>query len=505
MVPNVASRARFGGPDPVGRRPLIFFLMGWTLVAAGLLAATLVSDAQTRSLAGESPLITVAETFSQLPLSFEPNLGQTDDRVEFLSRGQGYTLFLTPTGAVLSLKVPTATASDGAEDAVGSAATTALGMHLLGSNPEPRVRGMEELPGKVNYFIGNDPAKWRTNVPVYARVDYQEVYPGVDLVYYGNQGLLEYDFIVAPGADPSAILLGFEGADNLVVDGRGDLIVRLAGGEIMLRKPLVYQDVGGTRHEVPGGYWLEGEGQVSFQIGPYDATSPLVIDPVIIYFIELGGSGLDTSSDIAVDASGNTYVMGTTTSPDFPTANPLQGANAGSRDAFLTKVDPGGSIVYSTYLGGSDSDQGRGMALDSAGDLYLVGATDSPDFPTVNPSQPSCRPSSDGSCDDAFVAKLNASGSALIYSTYLGGGDNDSARDVALAASGNVYITGTTRSKDFPTTAGAFNRSCGTDGLCNEGDRDPSNPRPVTDTFVTGLSADGSEVLYSTYLGGARS
>ncbi len=244
--------------------------------------ATAQADAATKARLNEA--------YGQLPLSFEANLGQTDPQVDFISRGSGYTLFLTPREAVLALRAASASpmTADGRKDHESAAAV--LRMKFVGSEAKPRVAAQEELPGKVNYLIGNDPRQWRTGISTYAKVAYQNLYPGVDLVYYGNQRQLEYDFVVHPGTDPDIIALSFEGADQLKVDAQGELVLHTRGGEIRQRKPLIYQEVDGVRHEVAGSYKLKDRNTVGFQLADYDASRPLVIDPVLVYSTFLGGS-----------------------------------------------------------------------------------------------------------------------------------------------------------------------------------------------------------------------
>jgi hypothetical protein len=446
-------------------------------------------------------------SYGNLPLSFEANQGQTAGPVKFLARGRGYALFLTGDEAVLSLRGPGVAQGGaaatggvgpssagpgpnavrpynrrhplGAETRIHGAArqhslfgpgalpspllpvtldadsladirvetppepsATALCMRLVGANAHVAATGMDELPGKSNYFIGNNPKKWRTNVPTYAKVKYAGVYPGVDLVYYGNRGgQLEYDFVVAPG---------------------GDLIVNTDGGEVRFHKPVVYQPAISTgprtsdlglRTALDGQYVLQADNQVGFKVAAYDHSKPLVIDPVLSYSTYLGGSTFEHGNGIAVDSSGNVYVTGYTESSNFPTANPFQATLKGYANAFIAKFNPTGSaLVYSTYFGGSSSsgDSGAGIAVDSSGNAYVTGVTQSTNFTTVNPLQATNK-AAKASGQTAFVAKLNAAGSALVYSTYLGGSTEDNALGIAVDSSGNAYVVGWTLSPDFPT------------------------------------------------------
>ncbi len=324
----------------------------------------------------------VQEAYGKLPLSFEANHGQTDPRVKFLAGGSGYRLFLTPTEAVLALRKPTVDKTNegslGAHTAVKVKPTkpqqAVVRMKLVGANPGPQLAGQDELPGKSNYFIGNDPQQWRTNVSHYGKVKYEGVYPGVDLLYYGTGGQLEYDFVVAAGADPRVIKLSFAGADEMRIDACGDLVMDVGGGEIRQHKPVVYQEVEGVKQEVAGRYVMRGKRQVGIEVGGYDASRELVIDPVLVYSTYLGsGVGLG----IAVDSANNAYVTGYTDSLNFPvTPGAFQTANAGGYDAFVTKLNGSGTaLLYSTYLGGSSGEQSLGIAVDSAGNAYVTGGT----------------------------------------------------------------------------------------------------------------------------------
>jgi hypothetical protein len=443
------------------------------------------------------------QNFGRIPLSFEANQGQTDPQVQYLARGPGYTLFLTATEAVLALN-RAGPAADSSRSPVlpsdkNASANSALAppveaeargewtvvrMQLLGSNPAAQAKGADRLPGIANYFLGNDASKWRMGIPTYMRVQYQEVYPGISLVYYGSQRQLEYDFQVGPGADPSQIRLRLAGAERLSVDDHGDLVVQADGQVLVQHKPVVYQEVAGERRSVAAAFELQGD-QVSFALGGYDRSQALIIDPVLSYSTYLGGSGADGACGIAVDAAGNAYITGLAFSPDFPTANALKPRDGPNGNAFVAKLSADGSaLVYSTYLGGSRTDIGFGIAVDSAGDVYLTGKTHSADFPTVNSLQPAIH-----SSGNAFVAKLSADGSALVYSTFLGGSTpEDRGVGIAVDAAGNAYVTGFTFSPDFPTANALQPTFSGQYGTAN--------------AFVAKLTADGSALIYSTFLSG---
>jgi uncharacterized repeat protein (TIGR01451 family) len=483
-----------------------FVIGGSVLVLLGAWRNLCVVPSASRSSAAIVARPRAVENYGKLPLAFELNRGQTDAQVRFLARGEGYTLFLTPQQAVLSLHKPKSGAHNmtapehrdplllasrlslfrdplqrKTEASVAPAAEPAGGavvdMRLVGANTNPKVSGEEQLAGKSNYFIGNDPKKWRTNIPSYAKVRAENVYRGVDLVYYGNQGQLEYDFVVHPGADPSAIKLGLSTSPSAGQAGKSK--------ESSIAKV---------------------EDEVTFTIREYDKTKPLVVDPVLSYSTYLGGGtpvgpyATTSANAIAVDGNGSAYVTGSTATSDFPTTPyAFQGTNhsTSGSNAFVAKFSLDGStLLYSTYLGGSGGETAYGVAVDSAGDAYVTGTTRSTDFPTVSPFQATGHWNTFFCCSNtSFVTKLNATGTGLVYSTYLGSGTGggevgDVARGIVVDGSGNAYVTGYTDSADFPT-ANAIQPT------------NHSRSDPATNGFVTEFNASGSTLVYSTYLGGS--
>lgn len=447
------------------------------LIVAGSLVA---AGGSLRSVsAGRA--VTRAAAASALPLRFERNVGQTDRRVEFLSRGAGYTFLMTRKGAVLKLSSRAKRSRRVAREAV-------VGLNFAGANRHPGVEGLGLLPGVSNYLRGRDRSEWVTGVPNYSKVVYSGVYDGVDLTYHASRaGELEFDLTLAPGADPDQIRLAYSGA-TLTVDRSGALVLRAGGGELRQNPPVIYQRIDGVRRAVRGRYVLHGAHQVGFALEGYDRNAPVVIDPVIAYSTYLGGSGDDNAIWSDIDGAGNFYVTGATSSPDYPTTGRAfqKGFQGGDSDAFVTKVNPSGSgLVYSTYLGGESSDFAIGLDVDRSGRVVVTGGTASAGFPTTRGA---LQRQFAGGDLDTFVSKLDSTGSRLVFSTFLGAEATDLGFISFFDASGNVYVEGETGSTAFPTTRRAFQRSYG------GGD---------ADGFVTKLTPDGSTLVYSTYIGGS--
>jgi hypothetical protein len=415
---------------------------------------------------------------TSLPLVFELNQGQSDSRVKVLARTGGVVLFLTSDGYALEL-------CEG--DGSGAGVTCdVLRMRLLAANPAPRIAGLERLPGVSNYLISSDRAAWRTGVPHFARVRYEEVYPGIDLLFYSNEGQLEYDFIVAPGVDHAAIRFAYTGADSITIDGAGNLVVATATGDLRQHAPIVYQETDAGRTEIAGAFTVTDEGQVGFDIGPYAPGLPLVIDPVLEFSTFLGGVAYDSGRGIAIDAAGNIYVAGKAESADFPTANALYGALGGDGsdgDAFVSKLSPNGrTLLFSTFIGGSRYDEAQGIGIDRDANIYVTGDTGSSDFPTDNAIQPEKA----GPGRDCFVVRLDPEGQAIQYSTFFGGGRYEYTKDIAVRPNGETYVLGETLSTDFPTWSPFYGTNAG-----------------EKDLFVFKLPPSGLYAYWSSYLGGS--
>ncbi len=480
--------------------------------------------------------LSIAHQYAKLPLAFEPNLGQFNEEAKFVARGDGYALFLTGGESVLALKkasisktawdngvgttnlfVNSASKSRIPPSSGETQTAAVLRMKLVGGNATSRLSPAGELLGKSNYLRGNRPTDWHTNIPNYRKVIQHEAYPGIDIVYYGTQRRLEYDFVVAPGGDPRVIRFAIQGADKLHTSAQGDLVMSVGGGEVRFHKPVAYQEVGSVKEAVATNYVLDRRRNVEFNVGKYDTSRPLIIDPILSYSTYLGGSNIDGANAIAVAPDNTAFIAGGTFSLDFPTVHPLQPNHGGpddfSKDAFVSKLSGDGStLLYSTYLGGKGDDVANGIAVDAFGEAYVTGTTRSPDFPvTIGAFNTLC--GGDGKCgaslnpqglivSNAFVSKLNAAGSALVYSGYLGEYENVKGQAIAVDKDQIAYVTGqvgpnliptvvitppATPPPPFPITPGACQAGFG----------------GATDAFVTKISATGSTIQFSCYLGGS--
>ncbi|HLK58356.1 MAG TPA: SBBP repeat-containing protein [Chthonomonadaceae bacterium] len=423
----------------------------------------------------------------RLPLCFEPNVGQTAPSVRFLAHGQRYTLFLTDNAAILALSPPS-----------GGGASS-FSMQFVGAHPAPPIAPEQRLAGRVNYLRGRKPQGWHTEVPTYEKVRYQGVYPGVDLLFYGRAGQPEYDFVIHPGASPADLRLRFTGMRRRYLDPSGALCLDLPGGAVRWHPPVAYQEHRGRRTAVACRYVLLGNQEVRFQVGGYDPSRPLIVDPLLIYASYLGGNGATCGYGIATDGNGNLYVTGETTATDFPTVSPLQTANQGGKECFVaclsTQRSGADSLVYATYLGGSGDETGYAIALSGKDDIFVTGKTNSPDFPTTsNAVQPTIggAPEQDTGLypDNAFLVHLSAHGATLAYATYLGGSESSTGYALAVDKSGIACITGETAASDFPVSPGAFQTTFG------------SGAHKAFITRIDTRLSGQQSLVYSTFLGG---
>ncbi|MGA9751411.1 MAG: PKD domain-containing protein [Acidobacteriota bacterium] len=523
----------------------------WKSWRVTLLMAGLLFGPGAGALAGQDakPPVSPAlrTTYGRLPLAFEPNVGQADPAARFIARTPGGLVFLTRGNVVLATETGATRPGEGILPGPAAAPKVhVVRIALAGSSPDAAMTGSDLLPGRSAYLLGNDPSRWHTDVPSYAKVRWREAYPGIDVLFYGRDRRLEFDFVLKPGADPARIALVPAGAGSLTLSPEGDLTIGAGSGVLLLKRPQCYQVLDGRRVPVKGQFRLE-RGRVGLRLGPYDRSRPLVVDPVLVYSTYLGGSGDDTAYAVTVNAAGEAYVAGETLSTDFPLFSPGQSSNLGGNDAFVSHFNASGNaLLYSTYIGGGGTDNASGLAVDAAGAMYVTGWTGSVNFPTtagvfqpvliggydafvakIDPSghtldygtyiggtlnDEATAIALDGAGDavitgvtysanwpthlplqaalsgpnDAFVAKLNPAGTALIYSTYLGGSASDTAMSLALDGSGAAYVTGFTSSSDFPTV-GAFQPATG----------------GSSDAFVTKIAPSGTSLVYSTFLGGS--
>src|SRR6266851_3687929 len=460
---------------------------GVPVVFVAILFGGLYSHRSSRAGTERAAKIAPAQPFGSMPLSFESNVGQLNTVAKFVARQPAADGFLTEDGLAFSLR--DLSADSARPFPIETPRPGVARLRWIGAKAAS-IDGLARLPGQANYLLGRDASKWRTGISTYARVKYSNLYPGIDLVYYGNQQKLEYDLVVAPGADAEVIRLALEGVSRIAIGEGGELVLDVGDRKVTQDPPRIYQEVNGERREVPGGYVLVAERELAFRLGNYDHGRALVIDPVLNFSTYVGGSRYDYGRGVGVDRWGQACLTGYTKSTDFPTVNALQGqlgGGEGDLDAFVVKLTAdGGNIIYSTYLGGSDADTGRAIAVDADGSAYIAGITNSRDFPVVNAFQPQFG----GPMSDAFVARLNPNGSQYFYATYFGGRLFDAAYGIATDADGNAYVVGTTGSPDFPIRQAIQGVIAGGGG--ESGD---------FDAFVAKFFWDGS-LIYSTFLGG---
>jgi hypothetical protein len=461
----------------------------------------------------------LARTIAHLPLSFEENRGQLNPAVKFLSRGASYGLYLSNNDAIIThqakvhldgAEVTSALTTFGLSDTLVSSTTK---LSWLGSNPHAQPRGLNRQPGVSNYLLGKDPRKWQRHVSHYDRVQLRDLYPGIDLTYYGNQQRVEFDYVVAPHADPKSIQVGISGPSIVSLDDAGRLSISSAGDEMLLLPPVAFQEKNGKRSTVTAHYVLLDSHRLGFEIGPYDQSQPLIIDPVLDFATSFGpNDNQSILSDVVLDSTGNIYVTGMTCDTNYPTTAGVFQPNGGSNtanicgDVVVTKLDPTGStLLYSTYIGSqSGLEFGARLLVDTAGEVTLGGATNSSDFPTTAGAFQESLPTTNcvynplgGSypCAHGFLLKLSADGSNLVYSTLLGGERFDAILSIAQDSNSDTFVTGGTNSIHFPTAGTPYSTTYG-GGTCEQGHS------PCSDVFVAELSPDGSHLLASTYIPG---
>jgi hypothetical protein len=584
--------------------PKVFFPAVWIVAVTVVAAATLIAVGPAKSgLRRSSPAIAAAmsqpqsvtpaeharinATYAALPLAFEANQGQIDPQVKYMARGSGYKLYLASSEAIFTVhkqggdsevrrmmmdriigpsKVKSMLRRRAQQNSKGAVA--AVHMHMLGANPEARLAAEEPQAGRVNYFIGRDPSQWHSDIPLFGQVSYRSLYPGIDLAFHGSGKQLEFDYLVSPGADAKAIALGFQGAQQMSTNDTGDLVLTTVAGPIEIHRPVAYQEKDGVRQNVEAGYLVRHD-EVTFALGTYDHTRQLVIDPTVTYSTYFGGDFADYGLAIAVDTSGNEfvagatdsdtipgdsngtdntsfdvfvtkitssgtlvfstlfggsvddfaggiavdslgiYVAGTTDSPDFPATVGQTafegGASNGNNDAFAVKLSLTGSFTWGTYIAGSDSDSGLGIAVDSGHNLYVVGETFSTD---LGGAVGGVNPLPNGSAlnlglgtgdDDGYIVKLNSTGTAYSLVSYLGGSSGDLATGVALDPAGIIYVSGATISTDLPVTPGVVQSTCGSDGNCNG-----SAGSALDDAYIFAIDANLAAYKYVTYYGGNK-
>lgn len=421
----------------------------------------------------------MTDAYQKRPIYFEANHGQHPETIRYLFRGDRYHLALHQREVRWSLK----NSGTSNKDSLGIQRAQ-VQLEWLNTSSNITVSGGVPGKAKVHYFKGNQIDHWYPNIPTYAKVKYQEIYPGIDLIFYGNhQNLLEYDFMLAPGTDPSVIAFRYRGMDHWWIDEEGNLQLKIGEELFTQEAPIVYQKIDGERQRIGGEYRIEANGQMGFSIPAYDSDYPIIIDPVIRYSTFLGGALGDYGMAIDVDELGQAYVTGVSFSADFPTDAAFQNTLSGDADVLVTKLDAAGQVLYSTYIGGAQADSGADIVVGDDQSVYITGYTNSRDYPLQAELDGTL-----GGINDAFVTKLHPDGNALLFSTYLGGSGADFGHGIDLNAGNDAYVTGYTASEDFPTQnpiQASFGGGTG-------------------DAFISQIRSDGSALLYSTYLGGSR-
>jgi len=467
------------------------------LIAAGSFAFSKVSPSNPAELSfyeqQEAAKITVMNNITSMPLTFTENQGQWDSKVLYRSDAGNATVWFTKEGVTYQFTrrippepipyAPRFAEQGGAGDAFE---TMTLKADFVNGNPTPAVSGKDLMEYKCNYFLGNDPQKWRTDVPNYDVITYKEIYPGIDLQYYGNTQRMEYDFVVSPGADPSQICIHYEGAKSLSVDEDGQLVIETEWGSVTELKPVVYQTRGSERCSILGEYVILGESSFGFKLsGEYNPQLALMIDPQVAFSTYLGGTSSDYGNGVAVDGAGSAYVCGTSYSTDFPLTPGAYDttSDVSNGNIFITKFSSAGnSLIYSTLLGGSGYEWPDDMDIDSSGSAFVTGYTYSSDFPTT----PGAIDNIYNANQDIFVVRLSSAGDSLIYGTYYGGSSSESGYGIAATGDGHAVLTGYTYSNDFPI-ANAFDES----------------PNGGSDAFVAKFTPAGDSIIFSTYYGGS--
>ena len=502
------SRSRHAAANAAAQLPRI---SEETTAGQWAIPASLMAAAPSQPRDAEGNLQARARSlFAGLPLIFEPNQGQgsldpNDSRAKFVTRGSGYSLFLGSEGATLSLM----SHSSSGKQKASQSRVESVQMKLAGANPNANLTGADLLPGKSNYFLGNDPAKWKHGVQQFAKVRYENIYPGINLVFYGNQGRLEYDFQVAPGSDPAQAELEFNGAKRLELkDGALVIVGGGEGGSVQLQAPRVYQEIAGVQQAVEGSFVLRGANRAGFTIGPYDHSRELVIDPVLSFSTYFGGSGDESSTYVAVDGSFNIYLAGSTTSPNLPTTvgvfQPALNTST-SQNVYIAKITPplgslAATLDYVTYLGGDGVDYPVGIRVDAGGNPFLAGTTSSTNFPVTATTAYQGTPASPGT--HAFVTELKFDATVPLYSSYLSGNGTDIATGMTIDASGNIYVTGTTTSTDASSDSDQFPASNVPQGVpFQSASRAPGKAQFFV-TKVNTLAPRTHSIAYSTYFGG---